>query len=517
MYSSNEEALVLQSVRPETRLTFINSSVVQGSVTPNFVLSASNENFLVRKDSTVIANFGIDYGQPLVYVPGTVKAPQFQIPADQASKKSVVLRDFNRVSHHQFAGFGYSNGRVEYQLPTQVGAHAFYASVTSDASLELMRVGTNGAGQAQVGIGTASVSSNVTLHVAGTTVVDGNLTVQGDLNFDRTGLVELDPSTSRISTSNLPNGLLYLDQATNKVDPTYLPQTYQFQYLRGQKNVGIGTRAPQQRFHVQGSGVFSERVGIGTFQPVARMHVREPSAIIPSMVLENNAGGNLLEARMMNSPVLTVVGTHVGVGIGTSTVAPQNALEVVGNSVMTGDVTCSNITILGSAQFGALHIEDDTQVYVQQSTITMDGITQTGATVYMPFVFEEGIGTSKITTTGAAPYVHFKDCGLRVDGEVVLATQMYVISDARLKDNIEVIPDSLDRVERLRGYTYTLKDGKKQVGLLAQEVMDILPQAVTKLPEDYYAVSYDSIIPLLVEAVRDLSQQLRDLKKTHTD
>lgn len=514
VYSSNADALVLQSIMPETRLTFINSTVGLNSVTPNFNLSASNENFLIRKDTTVLADLSVNNSAPLLYVPGTVRAPHFEIPALDASKRSVILKDFNRYSDHQFAGFGYSNGRIEYQLPNKLNAHAFYASATSDSSLELLRITTNGQSSAQVGIGTNEIASNVMLHVSGTTVVEGDLTVQGALSFDRTGIVQLDPSTSKIATSNMPDRLLYLDEATNKVDVAYLPQTYQFQFLRGQKNVGIGTRVPQQRFHVQGTGVFSERMGIGTFIPSARLHVREPDAVIPTMLLDNSAGGSVIEATRSGAPAFTVVGTHAGVGIGTNVVALQNALEVTGNAYVHGNVTCSNLTAQGTIALANLNVMNGVNTYIQQAQYTYDGLPQQGVASYIPFLFDKGIGTSNITTVNGAPYVQFKNCGARIDGEFVLASQMYVISDERVKSDIEILPNSLERIDRLRGYSYKLPSGKEQVGLLAQEVIEVLPQAVTKLTdqEDHYAVSYDSVVPLLVEAVRDLSQQLKAMK-----
>lgn len=511
VYASNAEALVLQSATSETRLTFVNNTVGTNTIYPNFVISASNETFLLRKDTDVIAQFGKAYNEPLMLVPGKISSHTFEVPFDKASKKSIILKDFNRVSTHQFAGFGYEDGRTYYQLPNASAFHGFYASMTSTASLELMRLQTNGSGVAQVGIGTTSIASNVMMHVAGSTVIDGSLTVQGDLNFDRTGIVQLDAATSKIPSSNMPNGLLYLDQSTNKVDPTYLPQTFQFQYLRGQKNVGIGTRAPQQRLHVQGSSVFSERVGVGTFHPIARMHLYEPSAIIPTMVLENDVGGSLLEAKLMGAPSFTVVGTHVGVGIGTSVVPPSQSLQVEGNASITGTVTCSNITAAGSISLSRLLIEDPQQVYVQQSKTTTNGLVDDSMLCYLPFVFNSGMATSNITTTNGAPYVHFSECGVRVDGDFILGSQMFVLSDARVKSDVQILPNSLERLEQLHGYSYTLPSGKQQVGLLAQEVLDVLPQAVTKLPEDYYAVSYDSIVPLLVEAVRELSQQVKHL------
>jgi hypothetical protein len=50
--------------------------------------------------------------------------------------------------------------------------------------------------------------------------------------------------------------------------------------------------------------------------------------------------------------------------------------------------------------------------------------------------------------------------------------------------------------------------------VLAQEVLAALPEAVTQLPGEHYAVSYDSLVPLLIEAIHELRKEIRALK-TH--
>jgi Chaperone of endosialidase len=518
VYSSNQEALVLQSVMNDTRLSFINSTVDNYQVTPRFILSASNEDFLIIKNSNVLADFSLVNGEPRLEVPGRILGHIIEIPSTHTTSKAVVLRDYNPNSTHQFAGIGFTDGQNVYQTPSGSTAHIFQAAMDALSSRELMRIQTSPWGQPQVGIATnatglSGANSNLRLRVGGDTKIDGGLTVSGPLVFDRTGIVQVD-SNQRISSNILPDKLLYLDN-TNKVDPTYLSQSYQFQFLRGQKNVGIGTKAPLQRFHVQGTSYMSERLGIGTTNPIARLHIVEPNAAIPSLVIQNQYGGNVFEAWRGATNAFTIVGTHSGVGIGTTVVSLTNALEVFGgNATIHGTLTTSNTTTHGLASMERIHIADTEETYVtQQDLNTVEGIKRT-TIAYTPFQFRDGLSTSQITALGLSPFVYFKDCGVRIDGDLILGSQMYVLSDARIKSNATPIVNSLQRIERMHGYTYTLPSGKVQAGLLAQEVIDVLPEAVTMLPtSDYYAVSYDSIVPLLVEAVRDLSKQVRDLKK----
>lgn len=93
-------------------------------------------------------------------------------------------------------------------------------------------------------------------------------------------------------------------------------------------------------------------------------------------------------------------------------------------------------------------------------------------------------------------------------------------SDARNKTNINSIGDGLNTVKKLRGVSYnwkvqSTKDGNKQsYGLIAQEVEQVIKDAVsTDDSTGNKMVSYNYIIPYLVEAIKDLSAQVDALKK----
>jgi hypothetical protein len=86
-------------------------------------------------------------------------------------------------------------------------------------------------------------------------------------------------------------------------------------------------------------------------------------------------------------------------------------------------------------------------------------------------------------------------------------------SSLRYKENIKTIEYGLDKVLQMRGVSYTKKDtGLKELGLIAEEVNEILPDVVLKNNEgEPDSVSYGRITAVLIEAIKDLQQQINVL------
>lgn len=87
-------------------------------------------------------------------------------------------------------------------------------------------------------------------------------------------------------------------------------------------------------------------------------------------------------------------------------------------------------------------------------------------------------------------------------------------SSIRYKDNIETVKYGLDKVLQMRGVTYTKKDtGLKELGLIAEELNEILPEVVLKNEEgEPDSVSYGRITAILIEAIKDLKKEIEELK-----
>jgi hypothetical protein len=87
-------------------------------------------------------------------------------------------------------------------------------------------------------------------------------------------------------------------------------------------------------------------------------------------------------------------------------------------------------------------------------------------------------------------------------------------SDIRLKTDIKPIDNALNKVRAIRGVTFKRVDtGLIQAGVIAQEVEMVLPEVVVTGTDGYKSVAYGNIVSLLIEAIKELSNELNVLKR----
>jgi hypothetical protein len=101
-------------------------------------------------------------------------------------------------------------------------------------------------------------------------------------------------------------------------------------------------------------------------------------------------------------------------------------------------------------------------------------------------------------------------------GNVVAGANITAYSDRRLKESINLITGALDKVGRLNGVTFNRKDleGKpRHAGVIAQEVAGELPEAVLETQDGYMAVSPLALNGLLIEAIKELRAEVKQLRK----
>lgn len=101
-----------------------------------------------------------------------------------------------------------------------------------------------------------------------------------------------------------------------------------------------------------------------------------------------------------------------------------------------------------------------------------------------------------------------------VDGDIFATGEIVASSDISFKENLQTISNPIEKVKNLNGYTYNrIGQDRRSVGLVAQEVEKVLPEAV--LGEDgNKSLAYGNIVALLVETVKEQQKQIEELKKT---
>ena len=101
------------------------------------------------------------------------------------------------------------------------------------------------------------------------------------------------------------------------------------------------------------------------------------------------------------------------------------------------------------------------------------------------------------------------------NGDFTATGNVTAYSDINLKENIEIIENALEKVSSINGITYTRKDtGAKETGVIAQEVEQVIPEAVREVGKDptYKAVAYGNLVGLLIEAIKELKTEIEELK-----
>ena len=177
----------------------------------------------------------------------------------------------------------------------------------------------------------------------------------------------------------------------------------------------------------------------------------------------------------------------------------------LGGTTFTGDVTSTNTGSFGTLNCGG----------TITGTTGSFGTLNCGGTATLKNVTTSSTGSfGTLNCGGTATLVNVTTSGtgsfgtLNCGGTITAATDIVLTSDERLKSDITQISGAIEKVKQLRGCTYTIND-KPSVGVIAQEVLNVLPAAVHTREDGYYGVSYHGLIGLLIEAVKELSEKVK--------
>jgi len=210
----------------------------------------------------------------------------------------------------------------------------------------------------------------------------------------------------------------------------------------------------------------------------------------------------------------------------------ENGAFIIGTENDGSDKNSDVLVLRGSAA----------NIFDSPNNLFVGGLEISGASLRLPAsVFEgsgqiQSSGTIKFANGGNAQGIYAKQIsisdswadndaniqpnGLYVKGNTkikgtVTGGSFFYDSDRRLKENIQIIPNALDKVKMLEGVSFEWiadKTNDKSLGFIAQDVEKVLPEVVSTDKDGMKSVEYGNIVAVLVEAIKEQQKEIEELK-----
>lgn len=188
--------------------------------------------------------------------------------------------------------------------------------------------------------------------------------------------------------------------------------------------------------------------------------------------------------------------------------ASGTTLTVDGTSVASGTTSYGQISTIGN---GPNYMTFVSTVTAGSNAITFVTNNSTIAAITAGGIFDISGGV-RLSGTGTPVVGRYLTC-MDTLGTAEWHDPGSVPSDARLKENVRPVADYGSILETIRGVRFNwIATGTEDIGVIAQEVRDVLPEAVDENGGDMIRVSYHKIIPVLVEAIKELRARVSTLE-----
>lgn len=383
-----------------------------------------------------------------------------------------------------------------------------------------------------VGINTTNPSQK--LHVVGKALITDDVQLTGSnprLDFNSNGASSLrfydtTNATERMRITSSGNVGIGTDNPGSRLDvksPTgdgvdifrVLSATTGSSIFRVYATTGIGgglasvfdqTGTEKVRLYSTGDSYFNGgNVGIGTTSPDSKFHVEDAN---PEVRI-TGTGGTSFPRLLWEYPVTATQASRWALTASASGNTFYLYNYTQSKKIFQVDGTASHITLnhdaAGTTQIGTSTTQTAYQLYVKTN------VGQTGAI--------EASGAVKITSGALGVNIAASATAGRIDASNDIVA--YSTSDKRLKENIKPLENATEKVKKLTGVEFDWKQEHKDVhgyeghdvGVIAQEVQEVLPEAIRTNDSGYLSVRYEKLIGLLIESNKELAARVEELEQ----
>ena len=277
-----------------------------------------------------------------------------------------------------------------------------------------------------------------------------------------------------------------------------------------QGNFGIGTTGPDSRLTVS-SGTTNAVANFKSTDAAAYIAIADNSS---TNALVNQIGVTGNDMWFATDDVERMrIDSSGNVGIGPSTTSPSHKLEVRDGTI-SGEI--AKFSAIGATVVIESSTAGNAKLFLKPNT-TGSKRAEFRVTDANDYGF---LWTADTSANGTA-YMELEASStgggdLTVKGDVIAYGSP---SDKKYKENIKPIESALDKAMKLQGVTFDWKDNdsildiKEDIGFIAQDVQEVLPELVRENKKGNLSLRYQGITPILLEAIKELKAEIEELKK----
>ena len=220
---------------------------------------------------------------------------------------------------------------------------------------------------------------------------------------------------------------------------------------------------------------------------------------------------------------MIIGGTLTSVNITTTNLTDTNisAGTLNASTITVTSLTASNLLASTSISAGAVYATNATATNVVATAVSAGSLVVTNQSITNSTI------TNLVATGNVGVGIANPSYKLHVSGDIYSTGDITSFSDMRFKTNVQQLSGCIEKVQQIRGITYTriassnnteVDVNRQYIGFLAQEVEEQFPELISVDPTTgYRSVAYGNTTAVLVECIKELVGEVKDLKRRISD